>query len=83
MQTGFIQTQTLAELKKGEHAFFLSICGGRGVLSRLTTLGFTTGAELEMRQNFGHGPLVVTIRGTHVALGREEAKKIVVQKGKS
>ncbi len=80
MQRGYNQTQSLAELKEGEHAFFLSISSGRGIISRLTTLGFTPGAELEMRQNFGHGPLVVTIRGTHVALGREEAKKIIVRK---
>jgi Fe2+ transport system protein FeoA len=33
-----------------------------------------------MLQNYGKGPLVVSVRGARVALGREEAVKIVVRK---
>jgi Fe2+ transport system protein FeoA len=33
-----------------------------------------------MSQNYGRGPLIVTVRGTHVALGRMEAARIVVQR---
>jgi Fe2+ transport system protein FeoA len=33
-----------------------------------------------MVQNFGHGPLIVNIRGTRIALGRGEAAKVVVTK---
>lgn len=72
--------QPLAEIKKGEHAFFQSICAEKGVASRLTSLGFTPGVDIEMTQNYGRGPLVVTIRGTRVALGRHEAQNIFVQK---
>jgi Fe2+ transport system protein FeoA len=70
----------LADLKAGEHATLQEIHTGRGVASRLSTLGFTPGVEIEMIQNFGHGPLVVGIRGTRVALGRQEASKALVSR---
>jgi len=49
-------------------------------MSRLATLGFTPGAKLTMVQNFGRGPLIVSIRGTRIALGRGEAAKVYVTK---
>ncbi|MBN2258528.1 MAG: ferrous iron transport protein A [Anaerolineaceae bacterium] len=33
-----------------------------------------------MTQNIGYGPLIVTVRGTRVALGRREAAKILVER---
>jgi len=55
--------------------------GGRGLVSRLATLGFTPGAAVQMIQNYHHGPLIVMIRDTRVALGRGEAAHIVVSTG--
>lgn len=69
----------LDQLHNGEHAEFLSILGGRGILGRLTSLGFTPGAQIEMIQNFGHGPIIVLVRGTRVALGRQEARNTCVR----
>jgi len=54
--------------------------GGRGFLGRLAALGFTPGAEVTMIQNYGHGPVIVSIRGTYIALGRGEAAKVLVKK---
>lgn len=71
---------TLAELKPGEHATLLEIHAGRGAAGRMTSLGFTPGVELEMTQNYGHGPLMVTLRGTRVALGRMEAQHLLVER---
>lgn len=74
------QNLTLSEVKTGEHVLFINIQEGKGVASRLTSLGFTPGVAIEMIQNYGHGPLVVNIRGTRVALGRHEAQSIHVHK---
>ena len=71
---------TLADLKPGEHAVLTEIHAGKGTTGRMTSLGFTPGVELEMTQNFGHGPLLVTVRGTRVALGRMEAKNLMVRR---
>ena len=47
---------------------------------RLVSLGFTPGAEISMAQNYGRGPLIVSVRGTRVALSRVEASKIFVER---
>ena len=71
---------SLAELPVNEHATILSFSGGHVEIRRLASLGFTPGAEVDMTQNYGHGPLIVTVRGTRVALGRGEAAHIVVER---
>ncbi|MCK4452027.1 MAG: ferrous iron transport protein A [Anaerolineales bacterium] len=62
----------------GEVGVVRQLAGGRGFVSRLATLGFTLGVEVNMVQNFGHGPLIVMVRDTRVALGRGEAMKVLV-----
>jgi ferrous iron transport protein A len=71
---------TLDELKTGERAILLEINTGHRAASRMSTLGFTPGVEVEMNQNYGHGPLLVTVRGTRVALGRQEARGLQVER---
>ena len=67
-------------LQKDENAIVLSLDSGHAVTNRLVSLGFTPGVEVSMTQNYGHGPLIVTVRGTGVALGRLEAARILVEK---
>ena len=69
----------LAELVVGEHATVRSFDMGRAVTNRLASLGFTPGAEVDMTQNYGRGPLIVIVRGTRVALGRSEAAQVFVE----
>lgn len=71
---------SLAELKPGEHAALIEIRAGKGALGRMSSLGFTPGVDVEMIQNYGRGPLIVTVRGTRIALGRHEAEKLLVQR---
>ena len=71
---------SLAELATNEHAIILSFANGRTETNRLVSLGFTPGAKVDMTQNYGHGPLIVTVRGTRVALGRVEAAKIFIKR---
>ncbi|HQN43676.1 MAG TPA: FeoA family protein [Anaerolineaceae bacterium] len=71
----------LSEINAGDHATILAFQGGRAVVNRLASLGFTPGAQVDMSQNYGRGPLIVTVRGMRVALGRGEAANIVVSRG--
>ncbi len=71
---------SMSELGAGEQATVLSFGGARAVNNRLASLGFTPGVGIDMTQNFGFGPLIVTVRGTRVALGRGEAAQILVQR---
>lgn len=74
-------TRMLSEIKTGDQVTLQSIMVGRELTSRLTSLGLTPGAMIEVLQNFGRGPIIVNVRGTHVALGRGEARKLFVSEG--
>lgn len=69
----------MSNLNAGQQATVLVFGSGRAVQSRLAALGFTPGVAVYMAQNYGFGPLIVTVRGTRVALGRGEAAQIQVR----
>ena len=71
---------SLSSVRSGESVRIRRMAGGHQFLSRLASLGFTPGAHLEVVQNYGHGPIIVRLRDTRVALGRGEAQKILVEK---
>lgn len=71
---------SLSAVPGGESVWIEALQGGHNFLSRLACLGFTPGTPLQVVQNYGHGPLIVSLRGTRVALGRGEAGKIVVRR---
>jgi ferrous iron transport protein B len=66
------------ELLPGKKAVIRRLEGGRSVLSRLAALGFTPGALITVLRSSDHGPLLVSLRGSRVALGRGEAAHIFV-----
>ena len=72
---------SLGDLAPGEVGIVQGLSGGRGFVSRLAALGFTPGAEVTMVQNFGHGPIIVIVRGTRIALGRGEAGRVLIERG--
>jgi len=69
----------LSALRPHQRGVVTDLIGGRGLRSRMASLGFTPGVEVTMVQNFGRGPLIVLVRGTRVALGRGEANKVRVR----
>ena len=71
---------SLTELSVDHQATVSAFHIGTSEATRLVSLGLTPGAEVSMAQNYGHGPLIVTVRGTHVALGRREAARILVER---
>jgi ferrous iron transport protein B len=68
----------LMELQPGAEAVIRRLEGGRPVLSRLAAMGFTPGAVVTVLRSGHHGPLLVSLRGSRVALGRGEAAHIFV-----
>lgn len=73
----------MSEMTTGEACTVLTFQGGCVLQGRLASLGFTPGTRVVMTQNYGHGPLIVSVRGTQVALGRGEAAKIIVERENS
>ncbi len=73
----------LAGLRSGESGVVKSYSGGRGMLGRCLSMGFTLGSPVRMIENYGKGPVLVSVRGSEVALGREIAGKIMVGRKKA
>lgn len=71
---------TLADLQADDHGRVLEITCGRLAKNRLVSLGLTPGAEVDMTQNYGRGPLIIIVRGGRVAIGRGEARCITVER---
>jgi ferrous iron transport protein A len=76
---GVGQLMGLSTLSAGRQGVVQSLDGGHEFRSRVANLGFTPGASLKVLQNRGHGPVLVSLRGTMVALGRAEAAKVLVR----
>ena len=79
---GDLELIRLGALGAGESGVLHDVLAGHGLGSRLSALGFTPGVRLTMVQNFGHGPVIVGVRSTRIALGRGEAEKIRVRRSK-
>lgn len=67
----------LAMAAIGEQVYLESTKGGKKMLHRLTALGLTPGVELSVVQNTG-GVLLLSVRGSRIALGRGMARKMMV-----
>ncbi|UCE11749.1 MAG: ferrous iron transport protein A [Candidatus Thorarchaeota archaeon] len=51
----------------------------RGIWRRLLELGLTKGCTFEVVQAGSHGPILVQVRGTRIALGRGIVDRIIVE----
>ena len=69
----------LNQLASGTRAVVSELRGGRGFASRLAGMGVSVGCQIEVLQNRARGPLLVLVRDTRIALGRDEASKIMVR----
>ena len=74
-----VSSRTLSTLAKGQSGIVQALDGGRIFRSRAANLGFTAGAKVTVVQNFGRGPMIVSLRGTRVALGRDEAAQVLIE----
>lgn len=70
---------TLDELAPGASGLVSRLGGGKDFASHLSAMGLSLGSQVKMLQNPGHGPLLVLVRDTRIALGRGQALKIIVE----
>ena len=71
-------TISLTELMPDKRAMVKIIQGGNSLISRLASMGLTPGVEVTMIQNFRRRPVIVSVRYSQIALGRNMAGKIYV-----
>lgn len=73
----------LDQLAPGARAVVSGLRGGGQFASRLAGMGISVGCAIEVLRNPAHGPVLIRVRDTRVALGRGEAAKIAVRESES
>lgn len=63
----------------GEPLTVVDVRAGKRLCQRLADLGLKTGTVIEVLQSLGHGPLILSIGDTRLALGRGASHKVLVQ----
>lgn len=71
-------TQPLSTVKSGASVRISSIEAGRGLNSRLASMGLIPNAEITVVNNGHPGPFVINVKGSRMMLGRGMAQKIMV-----
>lgn len=62
----------------GEPLTIVDVRAGRRLRHRLTDLGLVPGTVVEVVQSMDHGPIIIAVRDTRLALGRGVSHKVLV-----
>jgi ferrous iron transport protein A len=68
----------LTDLSPGQEVTLIDIIGGRGIRSKLYSMGLIPGIKLTVLGNRG-GPIMIAVNDTRLALGFGMARKIMVE----
>jgi Fe2+ transport system protein FeoA len=72
------QRRPLSTVKTGETVKLARIEAGRGLKSRLASMGLIADVQITVANNGRRGPFVITVKGSRMMLGRGIAQKIMV-----
>lgn len=72
------QVRPLSTVKAGEKVRLASIKAGRGLNSRLASMGLVPNVEITVVNNSAPGPFVISVKNSKMMLGRGMAHKIMV-----
>jgi len=70
---------SLSNIPEGRKVKLVRVEAGRGLRSRLVSMGLTPNAELTVISNRHPGPFIVAVKESRVMLGRGMAAKIIVK----
>lgn len=70
---------TIADALPGRRYVILSIDGGYGLRSHLSSMGLVPNEALSVLNQSGGGPVTISIKGTRIAVGRGMARKIIIK----
>ena len=68
----------LSKVQSGETVKLTTIEAGRGLNSRLASMGLVPNVEIKVISNGHPGPFVINVKGSKMMLGRGMAHKIIV-----
>jgi Fe2+ transport system protein FeoA len=73
------QAKPLSMISSGEKVRMVSIEAGRGLNSRLASMGLLPNVEITVVNNRHPGPFIINVKGSRMMLGRGMAHKIMVR----
>ena len=73
------QKMPLTMVRPGQKVKLLAVNAGRGLKSRLASMGLVPGVELVVMNSAFAGPLLVSVKDSRIMLGRGLAQKIMVR----
>jgi ferrous iron transport protein A len=71
-------TIPLSQVEDGRVVSIIGIEGGRGLRSRLTTMGLLPKTQILVVHNGRSGPFVISVKNCRMVIGRGVADKIMV-----
>lgn len=74
----FPPTRLLTSCLVGETVQVVEILGGHGIRRRLMDLGLVPGTTVQVLS--AAGPLALSVRGSRIAIGRGQARKVIVKR---
>jgi DtxR family Mn-dependent transcriptional regulator len=75
-----VESMPLTELKEGESGTIKIVCTDKGTRDFLISLGFLPDVLLSIKKRLPSNSLLVRIKGSEIAIGRDIAEKIFVKK---
>ena len=69
----------LSRINPETEVTLVDITGGRGIRSKLYSMGLVPGVTLRVLNRNGHGPLIVGVKGSRLIIGQGMAGKIIVK----
>jgi Fe2+ transport system protein FeoA len=70
---------TLSRIDPGEEVTLIDIDGGRGIRSKLYSMGLVPGITLKILSRNGSGPVMIAVKDSRLAIGCGMAEKIIVE----
>jgi len=64
----------------GEPLTIIDVRAGQNLRHRLAGLGLLPGTIVEVVKRMGHGPVILSVRDTRLALGRGASHKVLVER---
>ncbi|TET91468.1 MAG: ferrous iron transport protein A [Desulfobacteraceae bacterium] len=68
----------LSRVDAGKKVIIQDIHGGRGIRSKLNSMGLIPGAKLTVLRGNCAGPTMIAVKDSRLAIGRGMAQKIIV-----
>lgn len=73
------KARPLSKVHAGETVKLVGIEAGRGLNSRLASMGLVPNVKITVINNSQPGPFVISVKGSKVMLGRGMANKIMIE----